>query len=119
MKRVFEEMKSLGVNYAIADIVDIHVKNMKSPETGNEVPNQFSIDIIFEGNRRVLIFQSYQSIIALVVEAIGHEPIVWLGSMHDYSNTTIKYRNKFLGSMGLPGNSKDIKKAIKDGDIKT
>lgn len=28
-------------------------------------------------------------------------------------------RNKFLGSMGLPGNSKDIKKAIKDGDIKT
>jgi hypothetical protein len=63
------------------------IENMLSPQ-GNPVPNQF---IITDGNKTK--FQSYDSIIAVKEE--GKKTII--GKDWDYSVTTGKYRNLFLG----------------------
>ena len=63
------------------------VENMTSPQ-GNKTPNQF---IITDGDKTT--FQSYGSIIA--IKQIGHKTII--GRNWDYSTTTAKYRNIFLG----------------------
>lgn len=65
----------------------MRVRNMESMR-GNPVPNQF---IITDGTKR--IFQSYESIICINDD--GHitlDSVKW-----DYSRTTGKYRNMFLG----------------------
>ena len=62
------------------------VKNMQSAR-GNDVPNQF---IIYGRNFRA--FQSYNSLIA-----IEYEGKTYIFSDWDYSVTTGKYRNEFLG----------------------
>lgn len=55
---------------------------------GNTVPNQFEI---IDGNRRV--FQSYNSVICVVENGkVTLDAYYW-----DYSVTTGKYRNIFLG----------------------
>lgn len=76
------------------------VENMTSPN-GREVPNQFIITEKGEGWNgnfiRKEVFQSYKSVIV--------ERIVWEdrtdiridGGYWDYSTTTGKYRNQFLG----------------------
>lgn len=65
-----------------------NVQNMTSHK-GNDVPNQFEI-ITPEGR----YFQSYQSIIAF----IGNNGKVKIDAKYwDYSVTTGKYRNLFLG----------------------
>ena len=67
----------------------IKVRNMRSPN-GNDVPNQFMID---EGNK--VYFQSYNSIIAMIDYDNGK---AYLDRRYwDYSVTTGKYRNQFLG----------------------
>ena len=66
----------------------IKVKNFTNKH-GNAIPNQFIID-----EKWSLRFQSYDSIIALVDE----ESKVFLDENDwDYSRTTGKYRNIFLG----------------------
>lgn len=75
------------------------VSNMQS-NNGNAVPNQF---IIHTDN--AVFFQSYNSII--VKKQNG---VVYLDSKYyDYSKTTAKYRNMFLGET-----TKEIEKKIKD-----
>lgn len=79
------------------------VKNMIS-KSGNPVANQFTIegcvtDIASESLGRVLIegdmFQSYNSNIAFIDRVTGR---TYLDSNYwDYSVTTGKYRNQFLG----------------------
>ncbi len=64
-----------------------NVQNMVSPN-GNDVPNQFEIR---DGKRR--IFKSYYSIIAV----IDGDKITLDAEKWDYSTTTGKYRNQFLG----------------------
>lgn len=64
-----------------------NVQNMVSPN-GNDVPNQFEIRT---GNKRV--FKSYSSIIAV----IDGDKITLDADKWNYSNTTSKYRNQFLG----------------------
>ena len=69
------------------------VENMTSPQ-GNKVTNQFIItDIMLDTGKTVVYFQSYDSIIA---RKEGGDTILdkykW-----DYSKTTGKYRNQFLG----------------------
>ena len=77
------------------------VSNMQSPN-GNDVPNQFIID---DGEKT--IFQSYDSIIA-----IKWRGKVYLDSYyHDYSRTTVKYRNIFLGA-----NSGEVAERIESGE---
>ena len=78
------------------------VSNMES-SNGNDIANQFVIQ--FEKGR---VFQSYQSIIAVVQEGK-----VFLGEDWDYSRTTSKYRNAFLGTT-----TKELEKGIKEGSIK-
>lgn len=65
------------------------VTNMTSSK-GNSVPNQFFV-YDDEGN---VFFQSYESIIAKMTEngKVTLDPKYW-----DYSVTTGKYRNQFLG----------------------
>jgi hypothetical protein len=87
------------------------VTNMTSPRTGRDVPNQFIITDDY-GNK---LFQSYRSVIARVSHKVVTVPIyddngecidtrteikqvVQLDrDKWDYSTTTGKYRDQFLG----------------------
>lgn len=65
----------------------MEITKMKSPK-GNIVPNQY--DITFENKR---IFKSYESVIVMI-----RNDKVYLDTKYwNYSNTTGKYRNQFLG----------------------
>jgi hypothetical protein len=78
------------------------VKPMVSSK-GNKVANQF---IIFDDG--ISYFQSYDSIIA-----VNRNGRIQLDSdKWDYSRTTAKYRNAFLGM-----DTAEIKKSIKNGII--
>lgn len=79
------------------------VENMTSSR-GNDVPNQF---IIY--TKDSVIFQSYSSIIAVV----NNGRTILDRETWDYSTTTGKYRNQFLGM-----NKKEIEESIKQGKIK-
>lgn len=109
---------SLGLGEAIAKalkapaendntIKKIHVSNMSSPRGSYEntckVPNQFMI-VTPEGT----YFQSYASTIAFIPN--GGDKTVLDESKWDYSKTTGKYRNQFLGE-----DKKETLKKIKDG----
>tara|TARA_Y100000593_G_scaffold94362_1_gene193068 strand:+ start:4968 stop:5234 length:267 start_codon:yes stop_codon:yes gene_type:complete len=66
----------------------MHVQNMTS-KRGNSIPNQFEIR-----TKKGVYFQSYDSIIIF----INNKGKVYLDSYYwDYSRTTGKYRNIFLG----------------------
>jgi len=78
------------------------VKNMLSSQ-GNEVPNQFIIT-----TKNAEYFQSYQSIIVKHDYKTGRTSLdsyYW-----NYSNTTGKYRNIFLGET-----KKETERKIKEG----
>lgn len=64
----------------------INVSNMTS-SNGNDVPNQFIIN-----GRDFTLFQSYRSPIAMRMSGTTYIFKDW-----DYSKTTGKYRNEFLG----------------------
>jgi len=66
------------------------------------VKNQFIIE-----TEKAIIFQSYQSIIAVKNRDTGK---ITLGAHWDYSNTTGKYRNIFLGEK-----KKETEEKIKKG----
>ena len=80
-----------------------NVQNMTSSQ-GNTIPNQF---IIYTDKQTV--FKSYNSIIA--VKEGGS--ITLDESKWNYSNTTSKYRNQFLGET-----TKETEKKIKAGIYK-
>jgi hypothetical protein len=79
------------------------VKNMTSPN-GNFVANQF---IIIDNN--ATYFQSYNSIIAKIEMIEGSKKVFLDEYYYNYSRTTSKYRNLFLGEV-----TKDIEKKIKE-----
>jgi hypothetical protein len=82
---------------------NLKVENMTSPN-GNDISNQFIIR-----TDKGTYFQSYQSII--VVKSKG---VVTLDrNKWDYSKTTGKYRNQFLGET-----KKETEAKIKDGTYK-
>lgn len=68
------------------------VSNLTSPRSGCEVANQF---IIIDNN--VTYFQSYRSIIAKREMVDGKFQITLDSFYWNYSVTTSKYRNQFLG----------------------
>lgn len=87
------------------------VKNMTS-NSGNKIANQF---IISDDNGRH--FQSYDSMIAFIphdmslqVEGFPHQRICLDKKYWDYSTTTSKYRNIFLGEKKA-----DTERKIKSG----
>ena len=73
----------------------ITVDNMTN-DIGNPVVNQFVIKQI-DGNISRTIFQSYKSINAVRVDDGDTYQIYLDNDTWDYSRTTGKYRNKFLG----------------------
>ena len=79
------------------------VKNMTSAK-GNKIANQF---IIVDDNNDET-FQSYNSVIAKKI----HNGLVYLDSYFwDYSVTTSKYRNDFLGE-GIADTRKKIEQGV-------
>lgn len=81
------------------------VSNMQSAN-GNDIPNQFEIH-----TKEGVVFQSYASVIAFrpYDKSAGVE--VYLDeSKWDYSKTTGKYRNLFLGET-----KKETERKIKEG----
>ena len=70
-------------------ITKIKVNNMTS-YNGNKIPNQFEIR-----TDKGVYFQSYNSIIAFI--PYGNKPTILDRNAWDYSRTTGKYRNHFLG----------------------
>lgn len=70
-------------------ITKIKVNNMTS-NNGNSIANQFEIR-----TDKGVFFQSYNSIIAFIPYA--NKPTLLDAYYWDYSRTTGKYRNQFLG----------------------
>jgi hypothetical protein len=81
----------------------MRVKNMASPN-GNFVANQF---IIIDNN--ATYFQSYNSIIAKIEMIEGSKKVFLDEYYYNYSRTTSKYRNLFLGEV-----TKEIERKIKE-----
>jgi len=80
------------------------VENMTSPSSGKEVANQFLIKI---GGTEY--FQSYDSIIGMWnKDGITLDETYW-----QYSTTTAKYRNQWLGMK-----KSEIEKKIESAEIK-
>ena len=84
----------------------ISVKNCYSPSSGKEVANQFIICHRTPNGLRE-IFQSYNSVIA-VRDQNGH--VTLDRSKWDYSVTTGRYRNQFLGE-----NINETRRKIENG----
>jgi len=77
------------------------VENFTS-SNGNSVPNQF---LLTDGNK--IVFQSYKSVIAVIENGkVSLDQKFW-----DYSPTTGKYRNQFLGET-----KKETEAKIKSGE---
>lgn len=76
--------------------LSVKVENMSSPRSGREVANQFVITLYDEQGTLHEFFQSYRSIIAC--KTYGQNPHIELDEHYwNYSTTTSKYRNEFLG----------------------
>ena len=87
------------------------VENMTSPK-GNKVVNQFIIEGICElTGQKGLFFQSYCSVIAFKPLNTNIYKILIDKEYWDYSTTTGKYRNIFLGET-----KKETEKKIKSGE---
>ncbi len=85
------------------------VYNMNSPRTGKAVANQYIIDTIDDEGNAIEVFQSYDSIIAIKTYLhSGSVKITLDKGTWDYSKTTGKYRNEFLGE-GIAETRKKIK----------
>jgi len=83
----------------------MQVKNMTSLKSYNNIPNQF---IIYDDNKTY--FQSYKSII-VKIERTETGTRTYLDPVYyNYSRTTSKYRNAFLGE-----STKEIESKIKQG----
>ena len=85
----------------------MNVQNMTS-RNGNKVANQF---IIFDAE--FTAFQSYTSVIVKIVWEDGKRQVYLDENNWDYSKTTIKYRNMFLGET-----TAETKAKIKSGEYK-
>jgi len=89
------------------------VTQLKSPRSGNEVPNQFEIV-----NGAKIYFQSYNSMICKIDT---NKNLVFLDSFYwDYSRTTIKYLKEFLYSNAYYGvlSTDEIRNKIKTKEIR-
>ena len=71
----------------------INVRNLTSPRSGDEVPNQFVVDVMTDKGHRS-IFKSYSTIIAMTDE-LG---CVTIDKNYRQSKTTERYLNQYLGN---------------------
>ncbi len=90
------------------------VKNMQSLRGGKGVVNQFIITAnsnILGNFKKQETFQSYDSVIAIRTEWDDRTDVELDETYWDYSMTTSKYRNQFLGE-----DTKTTKEKIKTGE---
>lgn len=88
----------------------MNVKNMVS-KTLQPVSNQFILTGE-KGGCKVEEFQSYGTTIVRIITDSDHNITIYLDEdKWDYSNTTGKYRNMFLGDT-----TREIKEKIKSGE---
>jgi len=94
----------------------IKTNNIKSPRSGNSVPNQFEI-IHTHDNFKTIFFQSYNSVIAkLHLNKRGDWSLTLDSNDWDYSRTTLKYLRVFLKDyINFNGLTKDIRNNIESG----
>lgn len=87
----------------------IKVLSMTSPSSGKNVANQFIIRTnegeYFQSYTSIIAFKPYPKDLAEVDDRIVLDEYFW-----NYSRTTSKYRNEFLGE-----STNDTKKKIKNG----
>lgn len=86
---------------------------MVSPSSNKEVPNQFLINIVDKSGNGNEYFQSYKSIIGYKNYSVYPCEIVLDKDYWDYSVTTGKYRNQWLGETIAETRAK-----IKSGEYK-
>lgn len=85
----------------------MRVENMTS-SNGNKIANQFVI--YSEG---CTVFQSYDSVIVKRTYENGKRVVILDRDKWDYSKTTGKYRNQFLGE-----SKKETERKIKSGEYR-
>lgn len=75
------------------------VKNMESLRSGRPVANQFKV-VFDTAIGRVLLFQSYDTPIAMTVSHRVHGVLYYIATDKRYSRTTSKYQNMFYKKHG-------------------
>lgn len=70
------------------------VENIESPRSGRPVANQFKV-IMDTAIGRVLLFQSYNTPIAMTVHCRVHNTTYYIATSEKYSVTTSKYQKIF------------------------
>lgn len=75
------------------------VENIESPRSGRPVANQFKV-IMDTAVGRVLLFQSYDTPIAMTVSHKVNGVLYYIATDKKYSMTTSKYQNIFYKKYG-------------------
>lgn len=75
------------------------VVNIKSPRSGRPVANQFKV-IMDTATGRVVLFQSYKTPIAMLINCPIHDTIYYIATTERYSVTTSKYQKMFYEKYG-------------------
>lgn len=75
------------------------VANIESPRSGRPVANQFKV-VFDTAIGRVLLFQSYDTPIAMTVSHRVHGVLYYIATDRRYSMTTSKYQNMFYKKYG-------------------
>lgn len=75
------------------------VENIKSPRSGRPVANQFKV-IMDTAVGRVVLFQSYETPIAMTVHCRVHNTTYYIATIKKYSRTTTKYQKMFYEKYG-------------------
>ena len=75
------------------------VENIESPRSGRPVANQFKV-IMDTAVGRVVLFQSYETPIAITVHYKVHNTTYYIATIKKYSRTTTKYQKIFYEKHG-------------------
>lgn len=75
------------------------VENIESPRSGRPVANQFKV-IMDTAVGRVVLFQSYETPIAITVHYKVHNTTYYIATTEKYSVTTSKYQKIFYEKHG-------------------
>lgn len=75
------------------------VENIESPRSGRPVANQFEVSM-YMAVGRVVLFQSYETLIAMTVRCMVHNTTYYITTDKRYSRTTTKYQKIFYEKHG-------------------
>lgn len=75
------------------------VENIESPRSGRPVANQFKV-VMDTATGRVVLFQSYKTPIAMLINRPIHDTTYYIATDKRYSRTTSKYQKVFYEKYG-------------------